>query len=149
MGTRSLTIIKTGDTEIAVLYRQYDGYPSGHGADLKGILAGRPVVNGISDARQINGGHDMAVQIISALKGDETTPGGLYLYPAGTRNMGEEFTYTVTAPEVSWWSGIKKTAKIHLKVEGYGVSYDGPLDDFDPRDPGGDEDAEDAEGDVE
>lgn len=35
MGTRSLTVLKDDeDVEIAVMYRQYDGYPDGHGQQL-------------------------------------------------------------------------------------------------------------------
>lgn len=36
MGTRSLTVMKDTGNEIAVLYRQFDGYPEGHGqGDLR------------------------------------------------------------------------------------------------------------------
>ena len=47
MGTRSLTTFLEEDgTEIAVLYRQMDGYPTGHGQDLKDFLLPFTVVNG-------------------------------------------------------------------------------------------------------
>ncbi len=42
MGTRSLTILCGRDAEIAVLYRQYDGYPEGHGRELAEILSKAP-----------------------------------------------------------------------------------------------------------
>src|SRR5687767_2029853 len=49
MGTRSLTIVEeVGGAEICVLYRQYDGYPTGHGAELKSFLEGIQIVNGLS-----------------------------------------------------------------------------------------------------
>ena len=36
MGTRSLTVFNDSwnDEEIAVFYRQFDGYPAGHGREL-------------------------------------------------------------------------------------------------------------------
>ena len=52
MGTRSLTVFNDEDgKEIAVMYRQFDGYPSGHGTELAEFLAGKKMVNGFnSDA---------------------------------------------------------------------------------------------------
>ena len=40
MGTRSLTVFNNemDNSEIVVLYRQYDGYPTGHGRDLLSFL---------------------------------------------------------------------------------------------------------------
>ena len=38
MGTRTLVHIKDGKKTIATIYRQYDGYPSGMGEDIKRIL---------------------------------------------------------------------------------------------------------------
>lgn len=107
MGTRSLTIMNDGDQEIAVLYRQYDGYPSVHGRWIFEALGDKTVVNGIrprDEHSQINGAHDMAVQLIAFCKQRLTegkpinSPGRLYLYPPGTRDFGEEFTYTLTCP---------------------------------------------------
>ena len=40
MGTRSLTFVYNDNKKpIINLYRQYDGYPSGHGAELAEFLA--------------------------------------------------------------------------------------------------------------
>ena len=49
MGTRSLTVVRDteGAKDICVLYRQMDGYPTGHGAELKEFLVPFTVVNGI------------------------------------------------------------------------------------------------------
>ena len=38
MGTRSLTFVYDEDTPLINMYRQYDGYPSGHGAELADFL---------------------------------------------------------------------------------------------------------------
>jgi len=47
MGTRALTFVYDGDKPIVNLYRQYDGYPTGHGAELAQFLDGFKIVNGI------------------------------------------------------------------------------------------------------
>lgn len=98
MGTRSLTIfVDDLGEEIAVLYRQYDGYLEGHGVELANALAGYRMVNGIGDrnAKEFNGAHDLAVRVIAKLKGDADVAGEFYLHAAGSRNLGEEFVYTV------------------------------------------------------
>jgi hypothetical protein len=101
MGTRCLTVFVDGESELAVLYRQMDGYPEGHGRDLAHFLAEAVVVNGISGpGRQFNGIGDLAVRTIAALKerlGGPEREGSLYLYPAKTRDCGEEYVYYVTA----------------------------------------------------
>jgi hypothetical protein len=100
MGTRALTVIKEEDgTEICVIYRQMDGYPEGHGAELKDILKGVIMVNGITcgtkanDIIQANGMPCLTATIIKGLK---KGVGGIYIYPAGTRDCGEDYIYTVT-----------------------------------------------------
>jgi len=96
MGTRCLTVFKEEDgTEIAVMYRQFDGYPDGHGKELAEFLKGKKVVNGISSERQpiFNGMGCLAASVVAHFK---TDPGGFYLHPANTRNCGEEYTYIVS-----------------------------------------------------
>lgn len=96
MGTRSLTILNDDDgKEIAVLYRQFDGYPSGHGLELKNFLSGMTITRGISGNTRntANGGACLAAQLVAHFKGDEV--GQFYLYPADTRDAGEEYIYTV------------------------------------------------------
>lgn len=125
MGTRSLTVFVENDgTEIAVLYRQFDGYPDGHGKELFGFLKGKILVNGLSgdQSKVFNGMGCLAGSVIAHFK---TDPGHFYLYPAGTRNAGEEYIYTIS----------DRKGKIHVKVEsGYGTEwrtiYDGGVDRF-------------------
>lgn len=98
MGTRCLTVFQEEDgTEIAVLYRQMDGYPDGHGKELADFLAGHRIVNGISGGANkdnaFNTIHCLAARVVAHFKDDI---GGFYLYPAGTRDVGEEYIYTVT-----------------------------------------------------
>jgi len=78
------------------MYRQMDGYPEGHGKELAEMLSGMKMVNGLSidqPAKLANGMPCLAAQIVAHFK---EGPGGIYLYPAGTRDCGEEYIYTVT-----------------------------------------------------
>ena len=97
MGTRCLTVFQEEDgTEIAVLYRQYDGYPDGHGKELTEFLAGKPIVDGYNGGTPdgaFNGIECLAAQVIAHFK---KGIGGFYLMAAGTRDAGEEYIYTVT-----------------------------------------------------
>lgn len=99
MGTRALTIVSDNGHEIAVLYRQSDGYPDGHGRELASFLDGMSVVNGIRDrsARTANGGCCLAAQLVANFKHGV---GSFYLHSAGTRYVGEIYRYYVdcTAP---------------------------------------------------
>jgi hypothetical protein len=98
MGTRSLTIVTDEcDKEIAVMYRQFDGYPAGHGQELASFLAGMMLVNGLplqmpKDTKIANGMECLAAQIVAHFK---TKPGAIYLCAAGTRGVCEEYDYTV------------------------------------------------------
>lgn len=129
MGTRSLTVMQDSweeHDEIVVMYRQMDGYPEGHGVELTEFLKQFTVADGIvpGDRRKTaNGGGCLAAQIVAHFK---TEVGGFYLYPAGTRNCGEEYVYTVTP---------NRDGSINLKVESasyedYETLYDGPVADF-------------------
>lgn len=114
MGTRSLThfiqryqeqpkdkrrkpIFK--DTEVVVMYRQYDGYPSGHGIDLAEFLAKGRLVNGISAVENelvFNGMGCLAAQVVAHFK---QGAGGIYLHSAGTTDCWEEYNYYIIANE--------------------------------------------------
>ena len=98
MGTRCLTVFKDEEgKEICVLYRQFDGYPDGHGKELKEFLANKAVINGYGDEDvkkgNFNGMGCLAAQVIAHFK---KGIGGFYLYPAGTRGEGEEWVYVVS-----------------------------------------------------
>ena len=100
MGTRSLTKIiqKYDDHEEQVLttmYRQYDGYPDGHGVDLATWLYPFTVVNGIGldEKRQIANGPDcLAAQMFAHFKNG---PGGIYLMHPDAHDCGEEYIYFI------------------------------------------------------
>jgi len=93
MGARCLTVFEDKNEEIAVIYRQMDGYLDGHGLDLAKMYSGMTIVNGISDNQKVfNGIGCLAAQTVANLK---TRPGGIYLHKAGTRDVGEDYIYTV------------------------------------------------------
>lgn len=78
MGTRSNTIIIDGNTVIANMYRQFDGYPLGHGRELFKFLEPLYLVNGLGmeTMGQANGLGCLAAQMVAHFK---TEPGGIYL----------------------------------------------------------------------
>ena len=98
MGTRSLTYIKDEfhtDENVICMYRQYDGYPEGHGLDLATFLNNFKVVNGLSmgmPKKVANGMSCLAAQIVAELK---EAPGNIYLYPPNSSDCGEEFVYEI------------------------------------------------------
>ena len=95
MSTRCLTVFKnSGGKEIAVLYRHMDGYPEGHGKELRKFLKGKPITNGIryGEKEGFNGMECLTASVVSHFK---EGIGQFYLYPAGTRDIGEEYIYTV------------------------------------------------------
>lgn len=145
MGTRSLTLVLDEEgNEICVLYRQYDGYPTGHGAELKQFLQGFSVVNGLGfdkPTKIANGMGCLAAQLIANFKME---PGGFYMYSPGTRDCGEEYIYTVYLPN----SPVTTPSDLRLKIQAGAVTffglpgtkqsnmpviYDGPIEDFDPE----------------
>jgi len=99
MGTRSLTFVfesyKDGDMPIVCVYRQYDGYPSGHGAELAEFLSGFDIVNGFGEKREklANGMGCLAAQLVAHFK---TEVGQFYIHaPNLGRDDGQDYEYHV------------------------------------------------------
>ena len=106
MGTRSLTHViatykdsnnKKSKTTLLTMYRQFDGYLSGMGADLVEFLKGSRVVNGlgmddINSKRVFNGAGCLAAQLVAHFK---QGAGGFYIEPPNAKNCGEEYTYDI------------------------------------------------------
>lgn len=129
MGTRSLTVVVDSgwdkSKEICVLYRQFDGYPSAHGAELKSFLDGFEICNGIGARKPklANGAGCLAAQLIKHFKDDV---GGFYLHAAGERDCGEEYVYIVTVG--------KPGEEIQLEVIGYDKTiFKGAVSAFNPK----------------
>lgn len=110
MGTRSLTHVydDEGTAILATIYRQFDGYPEGHGTELIRYFADTRLTNGLGRNRSnrrdkvFNGMGDVAVRLITHLKvcgrrkGQSMDwAGNYYLETPGARDMGEEYIYHV------------------------------------------------------
>ena len=104
MGTRSLTRVfetyqdekknKQVKVQLVNMYRQYDGYPEGHGTELADFLKGGKVVNGIGgdDKNVFNGAGCLAAQMIAHFKDGA---GGFYIQPITAKDCGQEYEYEV------------------------------------------------------
>jgi hypothetical protein len=82
MGTRSLTYVyDEGGEKIINLYRQFDGYPTGHGQELAEFLNATDTYNGSGC---------LAAQLVSFFKKE---PMGFYLYPITAEDCGQDYEY--------------------------------------------------------
>lgn len=97
MGTRSLTIIKDEEGKVLLtMYRQMDGYPTGHGQELADFLKPIELVNGIGNETTpiANGMGCLAAQIVAHFKKDA---GGFYIVRPGEHD--QEYVYTISTDE--------------------------------------------------
>ena len=83
------------------MYRQFDGYPSGHGQELAEFLNSfDEVVNGIpvGDNRKLaNGMGCLAAQMIANFK---NSVGGFYIYSVNSTDCGQEYEYHIFEDKV-------------------------------------------------
>jgi hypothetical protein len=99
MGTRSLTFVYDGEEAIINMYRQYDGYPTGHGAELAEFLNPFEMVNGLpakkddeQERKFANGMGCLAAQLIANFK---VGAGQFYLYPTSSVDCGQDYEYHI------------------------------------------------------
>jgi len=95
MGTRSLTFVyDEGNRPLLNLYRQFDGYPSGHGVDLANFLNGLRLVNGygIDKSGIANGMGCLAAQLVAQFKDGV---GQFYIRSIDDTDLGQDFEYHV------------------------------------------------------
>lgn len=98
MGTRSATLFIDGNQTVCHLYRQYDGYPAGHGVDLARACNVR-LCNGFGGeqtaGKWANGISCLAAQVVARLK---TGIGNIYLHGLD-ENPSDwvEYVYVVTS----------------------------------------------------
>ena len=122
MGTRSNTIIYDDDVQILNLYRQHDGYLSGHGIELLEFLEPMTIVNGFSigEPNQANGAGCLAAQMVAHFKGGV---GGFYIMPPTFMTYENDYTYTIKVSE----SGV-----IGIAVHAYGLDqiFEGSIESF-------------------
>ena len=130
MGTRTIVHLKDENKKtILTLYRQYDGYPTGMGNDIKKILNNGIVEirNGFTTKdqipRQFNGMGCLSAFLVGELKNKKI--GNVYIQTPNTKDMGEDYTYTLS---------LSKLGTLKLKVvENYNnkTIFDGLLSAFD------------------
>lgn len=101
MGTRSLTFVYEDNKAIINMYRQYDGYPEGHGQELAEFLGQfAAITNGIrvgETRKTANGMGCLAAQLVANFK---TDVGGFYLYPTSAKDCGQDYEYHVYQDKV-------------------------------------------------
>lgn len=123
MGTRSTThfIPENSKTPILSIYRQFDGYPEGHGQAVAEFLAPFMVVNGYSTGMKVgshaNGIECLAAQFVAAFK---TSIGNIYITSKSDR---QEYDYFI---HVSNNGNIRMVVKSGRKT-----LYDGSPKDYD------------------
>ena len=140
MGTRARVNVIDGNNVLLSIYRQYDGYPSGLGADILNQFKDCQITNGISGPRDAlgksaNGMGCLAAQLVKSLKNEI---GNVYIRDTSDDSHGEEFSYSLS----------ERNGKLHLSVSAGSVTwfglpgtpekempmlYSGPLADFDPN----------------
>jgi hypothetical protein len=97
MGTRCITFVYNDQFERLVgIYRQFDGYPSGHGKEVAKFLRNRIIINGIPAQKRIenasNGMDCLAASLIAELK---TDIGNIYIIPTDSENCDQDYEYHI------------------------------------------------------
>ena len=125
MGTRALTFVyeesKTGGKPEAIInmYRQFDGYPEGHGAELAEFLTTGTMTNGLrmgQTGRFFNGMGCLAAQLVCNFK---TEAGQFYLYPVTAEDCGQDFEYHI----------YNIDGKLKIKIMNCGCNFFGGTQD--------------------
>jgi hypothetical protein len=136
MGTSSCTVVYDDSDKTKVLCRMViwsDGYPSGHGADLKDLLKGKVVAGSIGDRTHKTAFHTMgcvATALITYFKYNAGI-GGVYLKPID-ENYDYDYVYHVYPSKIKVPSErrkgwVDKASLIMLDVD----KYSGNINDFD------------------
>jgi len=131
MGTRSLThVADEHGTVLCTMYRQFDGYPEGHGDELAQFLREFTVVNGINEEKGkiANSMGCLAAQLVANFKDG---PGGICLEAPGVEGCWEEYIYTVYQGNDSIRGTDNQVAYIKcVNVYTKRVLFDGPAASF-------------------
>lgn len=128
MGTRSLTFVYDGQEPIINMYRQYDGYPTGHGAELAEFLSPFTLVNGLGineDRKVANGMGCLAAQLVANFKDGA---GGFYLYPTSAVDCGQDYEYHIYDNVLTFLDedGIeRKTTELRIGITNRGCNFFG------------------------
>ena len=134
MGTRCLTFVyDESNKPIINMYRQFDGYPTGHGAELAEFLNSGRMVNGLrlgADEKFFNGMGCLAAQLVAHFKQES---GGFYMYSVDQKDCGQDFEY-----HIMYDDGTLKIKVYNCGVNFFGFSqgdvheriFDGNLAEF-------------------
>ena len=122
MGTRCLTIIHDDGVPLISMYRQYDGYLTGHGIELATFLLDMKIVNGLGLERKrvANGAGCLAAQMIAQFK---TAPGGFYIHhiPDSPEDLEDvDYVYNV----------MVDSGEITVTVVGGEITFSGTQTEF-------------------
>ena len=103
------------------MYRQFDGYPTGHGAELAEFLNVGRMVNGLAQTKTVkevvfNGMGCLAAQMISHFKKES---GGFYIHPTDVTDCGQDYEYHV----------YDKSGKLYIEVYDCGCNFFGASGD--------------------
>lgn len=145
MSVKCLTVIPDDEgKDVCVLSRTIDGYLTGHGEYLRNFLRGYLITREAKAMDHRNAAPTigrLAAKLIAEFKAGI---GDFELLPAGTRDQGEEYRYTICARH----SALKIPSLLNLRVEvafpryaeidssnasKMTVIYEGLLDEFDPH----------------
>ena len=113
MGTRSLTFVKDHDNEPVInMYRQFDGYPSGMGADLFRIPRRITHSKRHEAWRKQTYSQWCTLSSCSACESLQSrSAGGIYLYPTTDTDCWQEYEYHIQVVENS-----KGKEVLHIQV---------------------------------
>jgi hypothetical protein len=124
MGTRSLTYVYDGESPVVCMYRQFDGYPEGHGREVASFLEELTVVNGLAmdETRRVaNGMGCLAAQLVASFKGQA---GGFYLHsPILGREDWQDYEYHIFEDKVKVYSGTYTESGENVIFEGSWLDY--------------------------
>jgi len=104
MSTRSITTFFDTDyagkpERLCTIYRHFDGYPEGHGAELFEFLTTKTVIDGMGAEhtanKYANGAGCLAAQFIQHIKAKYPL-GNVYMARPRVQLQGEEYGYEVT-----------------------------------------------------
>lgn len=127
MGTRSLTFVyeKYGQIQKPVvnMYRQFDGYPEGHGAELAEFLSSGTMVNGIGVDQKLvfNGMGCLAASMVAHFK---ESPGGFYIHPTDITDCGQDYEYHIYND-----NGLLSGSQFRIEVYNCGCNFFGASGD--------------------
>ena len=125
MSTHAITkFVEEDDEVVCAFYTHCDGYPTGHGKDLKEFLKDFVITAGLcisKDHPTANGAGCLAAQVVKHFK---DAPGHTYMINPNCK-WSTSYTYTIKAVA---------DKPIILLVESLGETlYDGPIKDYEPK----------------